>query len=520
MRTKLTSLLTQSLLRPGGVRSLLIVVIGLDDDDTSSSSSDKDHKLRMVWNLVAGGSSSSTSSSSTSSSSNDLADATKNVIDQLFEILEASSSATTLEVRDQRRRERSRDKKKEPEPRRRGALPPPRSIVSATCYLLVHFLLSPPSGGGSSSHSRASYIVERLHSTLLPLDYYPDRHRRRQGDEEEDGTLGVTIFDDVDKAIVQLSTVVSHCPAHLVDDTLQWVVKPVFSTLMSLVTFLDRDRDRRSRRRPGGDSKKKTEKTTRKTNSGSDQDDDEDVNDWIRQEVESLVYVFGKSFRTDHDHDRRGGGGLTQRGGGGGVEELARTVTRAIETIEAHQEFGTRSVVDDDSSDMVAEWRIDRSRSGSGSGRVELWLTTGLPSNGWPNDDNDDDDRAQQGGGDEIRIPNSSERDEQRRGDKRTRPLVMPFQEVDDEDDDDDEMSAQRVQLAVEPGVVVEWLRQVARRELNARMLLRWLDELTILQNRQHQLERQRQRRRHGREEEDAHDDDEDDETKLALAKK
>ncbi|BGP42844.1 hypothetical protein JCM10449v2_006856 [Rhodotorula kratochvilovae] len=152
-RARLSALLSTQLLRPGGVRSLLLVVVGVGaagggDDDVSVQ------KLEMVRRVLetppAGG--------------DDLA-YYDNITAQLLDLLRLAASSSLAATLDQLT-PAGKGKSRLAAP----TAPPPSSvpvpIIRAAAWSLAHLLVSPPptACGRSASHA----LLRALHAPLLP----------------------------------------------------------------------------------------------------------------------------------------------------------------------------------------------------------------------------------------------------------------------------------------------------------------------------------------------------------------
>ncbi|GJN93079.1 hypothetical protein Rhopal_006124-T1 [Rhodotorula paludigena] len=156
-RSRLTSLLSTQLVRPGGVRSVFLVVIG-----TGAASGGEDEvsvqKLEMVRRVLE-----------TPPATGNAQAYMSNIVGQLLDILRsAASSALSASIQQHTPTPSSSDKGKSrdvpPSPT------PPASIVPvpilrAASYVVAHLLVQP-----ASSSARAALLAQ-LHGPLLPLSY-------------------------------------------------------------------------------------------------------------------------------------------------------------------------------------------------------------------------------------------------------------------------------------------------------------------------------------------------------------
>ncbi|GAA6019689.1 hypothetical protein JCM11491_004885 [Sporobolomyces phaffii] len=420
-RAFLTALLGRVLVRPGGVRSLLIVVIGLGDEATTTGpgpgpppgTESETRKLDMVWTLLRTAS---------------AASSTTVIVDQLFEILVHAATASTSHP-DQSTTARGPG--------------PPTSIVAATAYLVAHFLLLPRR---LASRSLSCHVLDRFHAPFLPLSYLS----RPAVSSSRTATSHAALA--VHTALV--SIFISHAPPHLLSSPvpssssssslLDELIVPILPTLFSLSTFLHRHRP--------------PLKTDRKDKGkGGEQPQGSDDDDELRLEVESVLYVYGKTRTAG-----RGGGRRAE------MDAFAKVVASGVvETLERRGEFGTprccrhRGSSRDDDDEVGVEWGFEEGEQGRTvllgrrPRKVEMRWTSTTTLDG-------------EGGGvggirlatlDELGGASAVRRDLEADG------------------------GVEVVELNVEPEVVLEWLAQVGHRELNAALFLRWLDELRILHN-------------------------------------
>ncbi|GAA5900852.1 Rtp1p [Sporobolomyces salmoneus] len=390
-RSLLTSHLSSLLLRPGGVRSLLIVVIGFGANEGAGETGNE-KKSEMIWNLL----SNTRSVGGGSAAGDGVGDGEKEqlgVVGQLFEILNQSTRATLHE----NFKSTSSSSSSYPAP---TSIPPP-SIISATSYLLSHFLFSPPSS--FSIPSVRSHILQKFHAPFLPLTYSSQGNNSRV----------ISSTRDLLSTSTALSLLISNTPPHLLESTLKLLIIPLLPSLFSLLMFLSKQSPSSSRGGLG------TGKTREKAGS--------EENEVLKEEIESLLYVFGKSFT------------------GTGVQESVGVVTRAIEIIEEGLEFGKvgGEGVDEDG----VEWEVNRE---SGGGIELVRRNYGVPKEA------------------EIKLPTLSDLHNLRTA---------------EEGPAEGEELAGEVELKVEPIVIVEWLKQIGKRELSAGLFLRWLDELRVLKS-------------------------------------
>ncbi|KAK4052761.1 hypothetical protein OIV83_002048 [Microbotryomycetes sp. JL201] len=133
-KTTVAKLLSKQIWRPGGVRSLLLIVVG-----TGSASGGEDEvgvkKLDMLYKLLA----------SPAPDSNTVPNII--IISQLYDIVRSAVTSALAPPK--------RDASRLP--------PPPPTILRAACFVLSHMLLSP-----SSTDSCHKAFLDRLHDTFMP----------------------------------------------------------------------------------------------------------------------------------------------------------------------------------------------------------------------------------------------------------------------------------------------------------------------------------------------------------------
>ncbi|GAA5879963.1 hypothetical protein JCM16303_004416 [Sporobolomyces ruberrimus] len=412
-RSLLTTHLTSLLLKPGGVRSLLIVVVGLGEGVGDGAAEEgRERKLEMVSNLLRNG-------------GNDLTDSKdyfENILSQLFEILNASTTSTLSPPTQPSTRTSSAP---------RAPLPPPQSILSATIHLLTHFLISPPPSS-SSPPKIESYLLTRFHSNLLPFSYTSPPSLPTSSQTIKKGTTTTVIAtssESLSFETMRLSIFVSNTPPHLLETVLKKLLGPILPLLFSLVGFLERKKEKRGRGEgEGGVGGIKSMRGIKRGEVIR-----EEKQEKLREEVESLLYVYGKSV---HHNNRQGGQG------GGGTESFVIDLGRTIEVIEKGEEFGTRR---DEGGEGEGVWEIEWGLEEREGGVEMRWIDRSIPF------------LATEELG--INLP-SSKREE-----------GINHSEEEEED----------FGIKVEPKVFVDWFKQVGRRELSAGIFLRWLDELRVL---------------------------------------
>jgi len=162
----------------------------------------------------------------------------------------------------------------------------------------------------------------------------------------------------------------------------------------------------------------------------------------MKEEVKSILYIIGKTLRVGESGGEQGEG----------QGELVRNVRESIEMWEKGEEFGAkRSSTEFELIEEEGEWRV-----------IWGWTERGQIEARWINDSYDH---------------------------KRDEGIQLPSPVVESESESDPTgMGAMNSMIRVNPEVVVEWLKEVGRKELSASLFLRWLDELRVLQQEQAQF--------------------------------
>ncbi|KAM0786858.1 hypothetical protein ACM66B_002284 [Microbotryomycetes sp. NB124-2] len=200
-KAMIAKLLSDQLTRPGGVRSLLVVVVG-----SGSAAGGQDEvgvrKLDMLHRLLT----SSTSNSETVS---------RGIVSQLFGIVnDAVRSSLTP-----------------PKSAASQTPPPPPTILRASCFVLAHMLLSP-----AATDTCHAVFLNRLHTSLLPAASVLPRSRQSSLDQIEPP---VTRSRTVLETLTTLSTLFLYSPPLPGLQTL--LIGPILPALASLAMFVGFD---------------------------------------------------------------------------------------------------------------------------------------------------------------------------------------------------------------------------------------------------------------------------------------
>ncbi|GEM10871.1 hypothetical protein Rt10032_c12g4888 [Rhodotorula toruloides] len=216
LRQPLTTHLSTQLLRPGGVRSLLLVVIG-----TGASSGGEDEvdvrKLEMVRRVIE------TRPTGVKNAQAYYA----NVTAQLLDILRAAAwSSLSASISTS-----SANKGKAPAPSSSTPAPSvvPVPIIRAASYVVAHLLVR--SAGKGAGGETKSLVLQALHGPFLPIAHPSDPL-----DAKEDGVL----LDSQDLAthLLLLSLLALYAPP--LPSLLSILLAPLLAPLFSLLTHLSR----------------------------------------------------------------------------------------------------------------------------------------------------------------------------------------------------------------------------------------------------------------------------------------
>ncbi|BGO94920.1 hypothetical protein NBRC10512_000596 [Rhodotorula toruloides] len=218
LRQSLTTQLSTQLLRPGGVRSLLLVVIG-----TGASSGGEDEvgvrKLEMVRRVIE---------TRPTDASLDAKAYYANITAQLLDILRAAASsslAASLSTS-------SINKGKAPAASSSAPTPSivPVPIIRAASYVVAHLLVRPAGQGGGDEAK--SLVLQALHGPLLPISHPGGPLDAKK----EEGVL----LDSQDLAthLSLLSLLALYAPP--LPSLLSTLLAPLLASLFSLLTHLSR----------------------------------------------------------------------------------------------------------------------------------------------------------------------------------------------------------------------------------------------------------------------------------------
>ncbi|GAA5942941.1 Rtp1p [Sporobolomyces koalae] len=322
-RRYLTDCLSRLLLRRGGVRSLLIVVIGLEHLPGAQGGQEQINKLEMVLKLLRGATSTTTS-----------------VLDQLVEILDA---ATTAVVEQRRPRSSSTSLGSSP------ASVPPTSILAATCYLISHFLLSP---------TTKRHLLSVLHRPFKPpLDnpiLMKGYHRQLE--------FGMTRFS------ILISNVPITLPGFFETLFLDSSEAPsgsdskTLTLLFSLSSFFTTSQvqDMIEEHKPQPEP-------------GKDKDDrNDDDFETFEQELDNLLYIFGKNVSLE----------LTDNLS---IPQVVTKISKVVEELEqgfkvrVGQEEGlVEWSLDETTRELQLRWKVDNKEEGTSIPDIRIPGSTSL----------------------------------------------------------------------------------------------------------------------------------------------
>ncbi|GAA5877890.1 hypothetical protein JCM1840_002938 [Sporobolomyces johnsonii] len=254
LRPVLSNLLSTQLLRPGGVRSLLIVIVGTGSAGGGADDDVNIKQLEMLKRLLGA-----------RAEGVDEKAYFSNIIAQLLAILRtgaiASLAASSTSSSPPAQSSTSRGKAPAHRPTTPTTTPiqpaPPAPILRATSYVLAHFLVAP-----SASIARG-VVLEALHAPLVPLSY-PSSKR--------------TLLPP--QALLEHLTLLSLLTLYAppLPGFLSTLLSPVLPALFSLLAFLAHH-DRPSLLRPSSSSA--------------------DAGGGVKEEAEALLHVFGKGVTVD-----------------------------------------------------------------------------------------------------------------------------------------------------------------------------------------------------------------------------
>ncbi|GAA5935058.1 hypothetical protein JCM10213_000633 [Rhodosporidiobolus nylandii] len=377
-RGALTALLTSQLLRPGGVRSLLIVVVGTGSAAGAGDEVDT-RKLEMVRRLM--------SATPGGVGREGVQAHFTNLTGQLLSILRSAAlssvSSTLSSVSSSTSKGKSTATFAAPAA---GANVPP-SILRAAAYVLAHFLVEPVGASAVGDFARPSLLRE-LHGPLLHVAYPSSS---KGGDES-------TLLDaeSLYTHLTVLSLLSLYAPP--LPGFLSSLISPLLPPLFSLLAHLSQPPLIVAAPSPSADAHKRG----------------------TSDEAHALLGTLAKGER---------------------VEEAVKAVARAVESWEKGEEFGAPA-----EGGRAAEL-MGLGGAVEGEQRRPQWA--------WGED-----------GAPLLSFSSSPS------------PPGSPLL-----DNDGDEPSLEALQLRVNPEVLVEWLKDVDRRELSAGLFLRWLDEVRVLQS-------------------------------------
>ncbi|GAA6036295.1 hypothetical protein JCM8097_001649 [Rhodosporidiobolus ruineniae] len=409
-RSYLAYLLSSQLLRPGGVRSLLIVVVGTGGAAGTGEDEVGMKKLEMLRKLL----------SASPGPGRDEKTYFSNLTQQLLDILRSAASTSVSTTLASSAASSAALKGKSPAVQQQPASGPtsivPAPILRAATYVLAHYVVAsedPAEGAeddGASTTSTAATAAEAvlaraarpvvlaaLQGPLLPSAYPPSLPPPQQASslllDEDDDLPPVPVLPPrkLYDHLTLLSLFTLYAPP--LPSVLLTLLSPLVAPLLALLSHLDQPPLIVSSPTVEGE----------KTKQG------------VEDEAKALLGTLVKA--------------------GGSAEEVVKAVGRAVETWEAGEEFGAPSSGVD------------------GRGGTD---ETSLRRFGWTWDDN---------GAPSLSLLRS--------------PPSLPFSSA---NTDPNEPSLEDLNLPVSAPTVVLWLKDVGRKEVNAGLFLRWLDEVRVLQ--------------------------------------
>ncbi|GAA5832075.1 hypothetical protein JCM11251_002808 [Rhodosporidiobolus azoricus] len=248
-RTHLSSLLSTQLLRPGGARSLLIVVVGVGSaaggqEDEAGGDVVGERKMEMVRRLlsasppVQGEMSEETAKEKTKAHFHNL---TSQLLDILFT---AASTSVTSTLASPSPASFAKGKAAAAAPKA-PAVNVPLPILRAASYVLAHFLITstpPASGTGTEdpiSRCAKPFLLAALHTPLRPLSHSaipPRLPASSTGDESDPGSLPLLNPIQLYTHLTALSLLLSSSPP--LPTLLTTLLSPLLPCLFSLLSHL------------------------------------------------------------------------------------------------------------------------------------------------------------------------------------------------------------------------------------------------------------------------------------------
>ncbi|GAA6059246.1 hypothetical protein JCM10212_006639 [Sporobolomyces blumeae] len=317
-RAALTSHLTSLLLRPTGVRSLLIVVVGIGQA-AGGADEVEGRKMEMVWRLVA------------NPGGHDEKTYFENVVSQLMTILESATTASFHRFATPPATPAAASSSSSAPTTSRAVPPPPLPILQTTAYLLSHFVVA-----RASPTFDFDFLRKRLFQSFLVREYRlesPNPKLRAPPAPVVVETDSLTLLRD----LTTLSIWLHHAPP--LPGLLDQLVTPITPLLFSLLSHLSRTAptsaaQAKARRRSGKDASTHGD----------------DLVEWIREEVKAILHVWGKGVEV-----REGIRGVWQAvekwENGGAFGETSRGVSVGVPEGTAGGFEG---------GDWRAEWGADR----------------------------------------------------------------------------------------------------------------------------------------------------------------
>ncbi|GAA5948232.1 hypothetical protein JCM3765_001328 [Sporobolomyces pararoseus] len=474
-RSNLIKHLSFNLLRPGGIRSLLIVVVGLggsEEEEEAGGVGGREKRFEMVWNLllssssrVRSSSSSSSSSSSTTSSStttkdkdrdDDDDDYIENVLKQLFEILSHSTNSTILATTNTTTTP-SNSSKLPP--------PPPNSIISATSYLIIHFFLlfqeqEQEQNSSSSSFRLRDLIQSQFHSSLLPLSYpttTTTRNRTRS-----------TTTKDLLESILKISIILNQTPPYLLKKILNFLLKPLLPSLFSFLTFYHKTFEEE-------EVLEIVKEDRRKKNNNREE------NLILKKEIENLLYLYGKtliivssssSSSSSSSESEEAERKKREKEDEKVIVEMVKDLTRVIEIIEEENNNKRRG----DQINLFGDPQRQRQQ------RRRRTRETRFPQQQEEEEEEEEEEEMvefewkinESNDGIELRVKNDEEEG-----------IRFPSSLNNSVNNNESLLDnpPPQVDLGIEPKVIISYLKKLNCQKLNSTIFLRWLDELRVLKS-------------------------------------
>ncbi|GAA5968373.1 hypothetical protein JCM11641_007611 [Rhodosporidiobolus odoratus] len=377
IRNRLTGLLTSQLLRAGGVRSLLIVVIGTGGRGAGDDELDT-KKAEMVRKLL----SAVPAESGLEGSKAHLT----SIVTQLLAILHSAVASTVSTTLAQLSSAQGKGKSAAQQPPPASAVPVP--VIRAASYVLAHFVVSNADIAAEQTVATLAkpLVLRAMQEPLLPcLSPTAANPLQQEGDEHP-----IFTASQLYSHLTLLSLFTLYSPP--LPPFLHTLAAPILPALLSLSSHLQAPPLIVASPSPAADA----------------------LRTGVADETRALLATFARAVE---------------------LQDGVKEVGKAVEAWEAGEVFGRQDAPDVETGEGAKEYDWTWGDDGAPSLSLVVAARSHSP---------------------------------------------LPFDEAEPEADEPD-LAA--LQLRVQPDVVVDWLKEVDRRELSAGLFLRWLDEVKVLQS-------------------------------------